>query len=320
MKKQINWNEKNKQILIQHYPSGGTKQVLKYINSTPNSIKSAAKRFKIKYDKNFGCFNKLKPLLEENNFNYYWSGFCMADGNFSLTGNSNLRVKISVKDEDHLKILANYLNVNIKYRDNINYNEHKCMNSCEISIGDSINAKKIIDLFDINQNKTINPPNLNCLNTKEKFLSFLCGFIDGDGSICQNNNLASMIRIQCHVNWLKNLEFFSENLKKYLNINSRSYVDKQGYARFVIFSFNQLKKLKIEILKLEVPFLNRKWSKIDEMSKDIFKSNDHVEKFKYLYEIEGKTLVEISQIFQCSISPILRLKKKLKSKRNNGNK
>ena len=69
-----------------------------------------------------------------------------------------------------------------------------------------------------------------------------------------------------------------------------------------------------------MPFLNRKWSKIDEMSKDIFKSNDHVEKFKYLYEIEGKTLVEISQIFQCSISPILRLKKKLKSKRNNGNK
>ena len=285
-------------------------------NSSKDSIKSAAKEFGISFNKEFLYLNKLKRLTEEKNVNYYWLGFLMADGCFSLSGNSNLVVKISIKDEQHLKILADYLNVNIHYQTTNNFGSYKCANSCSIAVRDKINAEILIKRFKLYYRKTENPPDLSCLNSMEKFLSFFVGFIDGDGCITANGNLANMIRIQCHKNWISNFEFFSLNLKKYFNIDSKSYIDSDGYARFVVYSFNQLKKIKINLLDLNIPFLKRKWDKIDELKNDVFKINEHKEEFIKLYTIDGWTLQAISKYFKCSLTPLFRFKKELNLKRN----
>ena len=55
-KTQIKWTEENKLILKEHYPTGGTSQVMLMIpNSSKDSIKSAAKEFGISFNKEFFC-------------------------------------------------------------------------------------------------------------------------------------------------------------------------------------------------------------------------------------------------------------------------
>lgn len=310
----VKWTEENKNILRNVYPTGGTSQVLLLISgSTKDSIITASRRFGVKYDKNFSFKNKLAPLLEENNFNYYWYGFLMADGHFSLSGNSNIKVKISVKDEDHLKILANYLKVNINHSKTNDYGNYKCSDSCIISVADSKNIITLFEKLKIKSQKTYNPPDFSFLNTKDKFLSFLAGFIDGDGCITKRLETANMIRIQCHYSWLNNLNFFSINLKKYLNIDSKSFIDNQGFSKFVLHSFNQLKKLKIELIKLDIPMLKRKWDIINHEKEYIFRKNEHIKEIVCMLD-EKYSVNDIAQKFNCSIYPIHKIKKELKNK------
>ena len=182
MKSQISWSEENKKILYNVYPTGGTEGVRNLIpNASIESIKSAARRFGIKYDTQLNYKNKLKPLLAETNFNYYWIGFIMADGSWNLTGNTNLSIKISNTDKDHLAILSNYLKVKLHTGHTQNFDKYTCNDNCYINVSDSINTFVIFDKFKLKPRKTENPPDLRCLNTKEKFLSFFIGFVDGDG-------------------------------------------------------------------------------------------------------------------------------------------
>lgn len=315
-KHQVRWSEENKAILADHYFSGGTSMVMSLIpGASKESVKSAAREFGIKYDKKFSYHHKLKPLLEETNFNYYWLGFLMADGSFSVGGHSNLTCKISIQDQDHLTILANYLNVNVSNQKAAYYDNYKCNPSCSISISDSQNIIPIMNKFNITKRKTENPPNLNCLNSKEKFLSFFIGFIDGDGCITQNNkNVANMMRIQCHGNWLNNFKEISEKLYFYCQIKSTFYIDNHGYAKFLIYRFNNLKKLKLELLNLTVPYLSRKWNKIDHFRADDFYIDEN-EKLFLQYWNENLTLNEIASKFNCSLTPVHKMKKKLNLKK-----
>ena len=67
---------------------------------------------------------------------------------------------------------------------------------------------------------------------------------------------------------------------------------------------------------MNIPFLKRKWDKIDELKNDVFKINEHKEEFIKLYTIDGWTLQAISKYFKCSLTPLFRFKKELNLKRN----
>lgn len=267
MRNSISWKDaKNLKILKSIYPDGGYREIQKYFpNSSKRSIVEAARREGIKCNNPFGHLNKLKILLEDNNFNYYWIGFLMADGSYDdCSGRNRMRLSVTIKDEGHIKILADYLKAKMYYVKEHNFGKYKCNSSCSISITDINGIKQLKSKYGFINNKTENPPNLNWIDTKEKFLSFLCGFIDGDGCIAKTNNLAHMIRIQCHKNWIEVFNFFSTELEKYLQIKSKTYIDNTNYSHFLICRFNQLKVLKQEIILLKIPFLQRKWNLIDE--------------------------------------------------------
>jgi hypothetical protein len=242
--------------------SGCTEEINeKFKNFSYEALTSAAKRFKVKRDENFKFNNKLNILLGETNINYYWLGFIMADGCFG--SKNDLKVSLSVKDLDHLTKLSNYLNVNINIYNGLKYGKYTSKDSCNLSVMDVITIPKILDKFKIEGKKTYTACSLNCLDTTDKFLSFFCGFVDGDGCITTSkNNKVNMLRIQCHESWLNNLEIFGKRLNELFGFNFKCYIDKNGYAKFAMYRYKELVILKNEIDKLEIPYLERKWLKI----------------------------------------------------------
>ncbi len=283
----ISWTNDNIDILKNVYTTGGTKAVQTLITgATKASIQLAAQKNGISNDKSYRFGNKLTPLTYDNNISYYWMGFLMADGHFDLKNGKNLNVGISIKDEEHLKKLANLLTCSIYYRKVTDFNNYKCSDLCYINVRDSKNLPILINKFKIKNNKTYNPPDISCLDTKEKFLSFFVGFVDGDGSIVKQKKgeLAMVLSIQCHKNWISIFEIFNKQLELLFNIKSKHYIDTTGFAKIQIFRFNQLKQIKIEMLKLNIPFLERKWNNINEsLYCSKFLNSEHKNTFIKLY-------------------------------------
>lgn len=261
VKSQIKWTESKILYLKENYYSGNIDEMIFYLGITYEAIKSSAKRFKVKRDSNLKFNNKIEKLLLDTNFNWYWLGFIIADG---YLGKNELKLAVSEKDHLHIKLLADFLNVNLHKRKGGKYNNYISKDYFEFAVMDSQNVSILKDRFKITTKKSINSCSLESLNNREKLLCFFGGFVDGDGCITQtkSSKKANMLRIQCHSSWLNNLEYLSKELYKYLGIVFKVYIDKQGYARMVIHKNKELKLLKNELIKLDIPLLNRKWNKI----------------------------------------------------------
>lgn len=118
--------------------------------------------------------------------------------------------------------------------------------------------------FDLKFQKTYNPPSIKIFKnfTNEQILSFIVGFIDGDGSICTRNQSASL-RIQNHASWIDMHRFFLKNIQKIFKIDYGSvYIDKRGYSSLNICTKNCISLIFNFILKQKIPYLNRKWDKL----------------------------------------------------------
>ena len=104
----------------------------------------------------------MEKLLEETNLSYYWIGFILADGHISK--NNRLKVGLAIKDIKHLKQLAEYLNI-----DKIKINKHK--KSCNFNKQSNI-VKEVKNKFNIDNNKTIKPPDLNNYINNERCIKY----------------------------------------------------------------------------------------------------------------------------------------------------
>jgi len=203
----------------------------------------------------------LHKLLEETNEAYYWMGFIMADG--TINKNHELKVTLAAKDRPHLVRLQNYLSI-----DRIFDGSNDGYPNCKISASNKPVIDEIRKKYGIVSNKTENPPSLDWLTTKgDLFLSFICGFIDGDGSIGRlQNRMDFHLRIKCHGSWLNNVSIMNDFIYTHLKIaheRGRPKLNNQGYAELCIGNTQTLKQLKTAILKLGLPLLVRKWDKID---------------------------------------------------------
>ena len=217
--------------------------------------------------------SKLNVLLEDTPLTYYWIGFLLADGNF---GEENLiKVGLASLDKEHLIKLQKFLNIdNITMRKDGKAYYIKAMDTKIISI--------LCKKFDIKQNKTYFPPNINSLDIKNKdlMISLIAGFIDGDGSIRPKHKGFSLT-IKCHGSWIDVLDFFCKKIKP----DSSAKINSYGYAHFSISNDIILKELKRNVERLNLPVLKRKWDLID---LDYIKRKNLVEmnfkKFKFLYK------------------------------------
>lgn len=141
----------------------------------------------------------IDKLLEETPEAYYWMGFIMADGHIN-TKDNRLSLRISIKDIDHL----------IKFSLFIQSKTTLYKQSVGTSIKHNLKMPELIKKFDINNRKTYNPPKL-IFNNNDLFLSFLIGFIDGDGCIRKQTG-----RKDCSLT-VKNYYTWENNLKEWFN-------------------------------------------------------------------------------------------------------
>ena len=244
------------------WTSGSTEEINLAFDGIPNStLRETARRFGIKRGYEFKCKRKLANLLTENAYNYYWLGFIMADGHFSKKG--ELKISLGLKDIEHLKKFGQYVNANIHIKDAQTYGKYTSDKSCCLTIMDVNSVRTLSERFCINSTKTYEACSLDCLDTDDKFLAFFTGLVDGDGCITQNKTgNVNMLRIQCHSSWLNVYCQIGERLKRLYNIDYKCYIDKTGYCKFAIYRYESLIKIKNEVIKLNIPLLERKWDKI----------------------------------------------------------
>jgi hypothetical protein len=262
LKPQIKWTDDKIDYLVINYPEGKMEDILSYLDISYSAVKCGAQRFGVKRNPDLKYLNKIKPLIEDTPLVWYWLGFILADG--WLGENGDLKIGVSEKDEQHLQKLADLLEVRINKQKPQTYGKYTSKPAFYLSVRDVINTPKIKKRFEITELKSINGCSLKCLDTQNKLLPFLGGFIDGDGCITQNKSTKSvnMIRIQCHSSWLESLTFLSDELEKYTKIKFRVYLDSQGYCKMIIHKNVEIKKLKSILLEYEIPLLLRKWNKI----------------------------------------------------------
>lgn len=203
--------------------------------------------------------------------NCYWAGFIAADGCIIEGKKQNqLSIGLAKKDFDHLNLFKNDIDFNGPIKNNyikkIYKNEEKFFESSQLYITSQKISDDLYKNFNITPRKslTLLPPNLSDTNLID---AFICGYIDGDGSVylCKNNVrniqdslVISMLGTYEIVSWIK--ERFSQILgKEFGSIQKNHNSEKNTY----VYSIGQSKGAR-EIFKhfynLNVPKLKRKWT------------------------------------------------------------
>lgn len=117
------------------------------------------------------------------------------------------------------------------------------------------NYKLIFEKFKIYNDKTYNPPEIDFLDIDWKFLSWLIGFVDGDGTIYEQNS----IRIENHKSWKYVHDYIKFCIEKF-GISSKSDINIKGNS-FILASTELFYLLKNKIKELNLEVLDRKWNK-----------------------------------------------------------
>lgn len=236
-------------------------------------------------------------LLEETPETYYWIGFLLADGYFSLT--NRIKLTLSIIDLAHLEKFAKLSSTTI------NFDKQKT--NCTVCGMDTLVVKKIKHKFNISNNKTIVPPLLK-INNIDLLLSLLIGFIDGDGHITnQTNRKDSKICIKVHRNWISFLELY-----KQICPSVKIKINNCGYAFLSLTKNKEIIELKKNAQKLKLPILERKWSKID--LDFISKQDVAIERRKNVYQLydSGMRIKDITKTLNLTkgcVQMIIRRKK-----------
>lgn len=265
------WTKIEENLLINSYPSSNEKELKKlFPNRSYDSIKLKAAKLGIKKQLGFKSEANLSVLLEDSYESYYWIGFLMADGYINHNTN-RLKLSLSQKDSEHVYKFAKFIDCKNVREYELEIKEggfgSGIKRVCEITAQDNLLIPKIIKKYDFKPRKTYNPPNLDFLKIDfDLFCSFLIGFIDGDGSVQSvRKNNEYRIFIRCHKSWMNNLQQLSNKLTSYLNLkdNIGTLYRENKYASIVISNSKSIKFLKNKKKELNLPVLDRKWSKID---------------------------------------------------------
>lgn len=260
------WTQEEINLLVEKFPITPTSELVSlFYNRTYGGIRVKANKLNIK--KIQGLFNDKRPnknkyscissLLEDTLESYYWIGFLIADGYFSKT--NRLSLCLSKLDIEHLYKFVKF----IKYSGDIYEYPYNNKEYCKVSIMDNVLVQAIKNKFSISNKKTYEPCNINIIND-DFFISFLIGFIDGDGYIKkQHNRLDSLIYIKLHSSWLDNLFIIKNKLCSIYNKNMNNpALNKAGYSKFCIGNNFIQKELKKFAIDNNLPILIRKWDRI----------------------------------------------------------
>ena len=307
IKPQIKWTEDKINLLKEEYPLGNKEELSKKLGIKRSTLKDAARRFGVKSQTSSNNFAYAK-LLEDFNECWYWQGYIIGDGHIRETG--ILTITVSEKDKTHLEKLQSFISGKIKnFQKTTGYTTR---NYSVFTAHDTDSAIKFLNRYKLSGPKTYNPPDLSCLDDKEKFTSFFIGFFDADGcfDIRQNNKIASL-KIEVHLNWKNNLVYIANKLKEYYDIDCSVKQTSRGYVKLLIHKFKFIKLLKIISQNLVIPYMERKWNLVDiHYIPKKFIVEEMYEKISIMLE-KNQTWKQIAEELNLSINSLRRRYKKL---------
>lgn len=244
-------------------------------NSGKLSLSEIAKllpRHTLESTKSRSCKLGLKPgkVLKYNLENlllnvpqtYYWIGYLFADGHIYK---DKMSLGLTSKDHEVIDEFCNY--INCPNKNGLDQGKYK-----RTRVTDFHTITKLVKKFDFHHRKTYVPPNPTIIDdmTDDLFISFLIGFIDGDGCITEANPYNGntyTIHIAVHRSWH---EFFVKLRDRLVVIFEENIPDikyhnntHDGTVKLSITRFSIVQRIKEWADKLSLWYLDRKWSKIN---------------------------------------------------------
>lgn len=265
------WTQKELNLILENYQTQDINWLVEQLPThTKMSIQRKIANMKLTKPQSRKC--DMSPLIEETPQAYYWIGFMMADAHFS---DRAISVTYSSKDIDHIEKLKQFLNSSNTHHQ---VGEADCY---RIKFGDVSVVKALQERFNIHTDKTHNPCNLSNIQD-DLFFSLIVGYIDGDGCISAKQlktKISYNISVVGDKVWLNNFKEIFNFIHRYIGIkptNQKPYLCKrltslpqtkdikQEFltANFYITNTGAVHKMKEQVLKLNLPFMERKWDKI----------------------------------------------------------
>lgn len=231
---------------------------------------------------------KIENLFNGSYESYYWLGLIATDGYISKDG--ELKVELSLKDYDYLKNFSEFIESSIYKYPPYKSSKPNSKGTCRVKVKDINLGVKLRNLLKVNGKKTYNSISIDFIKDKDSLISFLCGYIDGDGTI----NKYGDIKIDSHKNNYEFMDNFGRRLVEENIINKYSLTTYENMVRINI-SRTDSYNLKKYSKALSLPTMVRKWGNIPD---NIKPKNNILAKNKELIlklRAEGKTLKEISE-------------------------
>lgn len=274
------WGEDELKKLKSFYSNSSKETLLKlFPTRTWSGILGMAKKLKIdrlEYYHNELKNHNLKVLLEDKKQTYYFIGLLMADGYFNGRG---IILSQTIKNSKIIDNFGEYINCNnikqyngsgdVIIQGKKTYgNNLKIINATDLNL-----VPKIMEKFDIIYEKNIKtktyyPPTVLLFDkmSDKLFLSYLIGFIDGDGSITKEIRNGNSIIITSHKNWLPVLKNWSNRLEEIFKckLSEKSLKKEKDCYMLRIYNQSIIKPLKEFIIKNKLMVNENKWGRINE--------------------------------------------------------
>jgi hypothetical protein len=259
------WTKQEDEILIENY---GKKHFDLYKNLLKNRTYSAVlnrasvlslfvdKKIKqnYKYNVNHNFFST------PNELNSYWAGFIAADGNVK-SDCSCLSIKLSIKDIVHLKKFKKDIKSDglIRVFNQVSFG--KTVKCCELSIYSQQIIEDLKKVFNITSKKTFSlmPPYIIKYSYK---ISYICGIIDGDGSICCVKNKNNKLNYRIVILGNENIILWTKStISERIAINNNTIGKKKKIYFLQINGKNCINFFNF-VSSIKLPLLKRKWIKL----------------------------------------------------------
>jgi hypothetical protein len=244
----------------------------------------------------------------------YIAGVLAADG--CVVNDRLISLTVSEKDLDYLNDLVNAIgftgNINGPYKSVIDGREFY---HYQLSVSSKKWVSDLYNNFNITQKKTLTlkKPNLN-VEDKKTVLSFIAGYIDGDGSIGQYSNKNGHQYAKISVCGTKEiLDWVKETLSEFGYKPAGVYKIKSAKCYQMAINGYEAVRLYKEINKLGLPLNKRKWGSLDEF---LLSYSPTRNKYDLLRNVtkehlkNGLTIQEISSIIKIPFQTIYEWKAK----------
>ena len=254
----LNYEHTSRDILQQNLRNRDTRAIIK--KAQVQGLKKATTRL-----------SNPSRLLEKTPEAFYWLGFLLADGGFT---ERRITLKVSIKDIDHLRQLALYIQSRNKIRE-----KKKC---CQLRVTDVKTVTELRKTYDITNRKTYHPCKIDQIENDDLLFSLIIGFIDGDGCVCKNKKWNShRISVIGYHAWLSNFEYMEDNLRRivgskqqrsakirdhWVKLPQNKEKKKFRLASFYISDRPTLLAIQQKAEELKLPYMKRKLGKIIDSS------------------------------------------------------